>query len=192
MRMTERAQPSDLSGITNFWNFGKISILGFSLLLFSTGSPRETLAGTATANMTVQMTITASCTINATTLDFGTNAGTSLVAANIDASTSASVTCTNGSPYAISMDNGANVSGAQRRMKSGANFVNYNLFVDSGRSNAWTTASSNSTCSSANSCYLGTGSGAAQSIPIYGRVPAIGSAPATGSYSDTVTMTITY
>jgi spore coat protein U-like protein len=149
-------------------------------------------AGTATSNLTVQITITASCTINAATLDFGSNAGTTLVATNIDASTTVSVTCTNGSPYSIGMDNGANVSGSQRRMKSGANFLNYNLYVDAGRTNAWTTAASNSTCTSANSCFLGSGSGSAQSVSIYGRVPSTGSAPPTGTYTDTVTMTITY
>jgi spore coat protein U-like protein len=149
-------------------------------------------AGTATANLTVQIVITASCTINAATLDFGSNAGTTLVSANVDAATTVSVTCTNGSPYSIGMDNGANVSGSQRRMKNGANFLNYNLYVDSGRTNAWTTAASNSTCTSANSCFLGTGSGSAQSVNIYGRVPTTGSAPPTGTYTDTVTMTITY
>jgi spore coat protein U-like protein len=149
-------------------------------------------AGTSTANLTVQITITASCTINAATLDFGSNPGTTLVATNIDASTTVSVTCTSGSPYSIGMDNGANVSGTQRRMKTGANFLNYNLYVDAGRTNAWTTAASNSTCTTANSCALGTGNGSAQSVSIYGRVPSIGTAPPTGAYSDTVVMTITY
>lgn len=149
-------------------------------------------AGTATANLTVQITVTASCTINAATLDFGSNAGTALAASNIDASTTVSVTCTNGSPYSIGMDNGSNASSTQRRMKSGTNFLNYNLYVDAGRTNAWTTAASNSACTSASSCYLGTGSGSSQAVNIYGRVPSVGSAPPTGSYSDTVTMTITY
>lgn len=150
-------------------------------------------AGTATSNLTVQITITASCTINAATLDFGSNvAGTTLVSTNVDAATTVSVTCTSGSPYSIGMDNGANVSGSQRRMKSGSNFLNYNLYVDSGRTNAWTTAASSSTCTTASSCFLGTGSGSSQSVNIYGRVPSIGTAPPTGTYTDTVTMTITY
>ncbi len=152
----------------------------------------ESQAGTATANMTVQVTITAACTINAATLDFGSNAGTSLVASNIDAATTVSVTCTNGSPYSIGMDNGANATGAQRRMKTGTNFLNYNLYVDSARTNAWTTAASSTTCTTANSCALGTGNGSAQTVSIYGRVPSIGTAPPAGSYTDTVTMTITY
>lgn len=161
-------------------------------IVVSLGSTALAQAGTATANLTVQITITASCTINAATLDFGSNPGTTLVAANVDASTTVSVTCTNGSPYSIGMDNGTNASGSQRRMRSGSNFLNYNLYVDAARTNAWTTAASASTCTTANSCALGTGNGSPQSVSIYGRVPSIGTAPPTGTYTDTVTMTITY
>ena len=167
------------------------SRLAACLVLMSLGgSPAG--AATATANLTVQITITASCTINAATLDFGTNAGTALLSGNTDASTTVSVTCTNGTPYAVGMDTGANASASQRRMKSGANFINYNLYVDAARTNAWTTSASATTCTAANSCYLGTGDGIAQSISIYGRVPTVPLAPAPGSYTDTVTMTITY
>ena len=150
-------------------------------------------AGTATANLTVQITITAACTINAATLNFGSNvAGTTLIASAVTGSTTVSVTCTNGSPYSIGMDNGANVSGSQRRMKSGANYLNYGLYVDSGYVNPWTTGASNSTCTTTSDCYLGTGNGSAQSVNIYGQVPSVGTAPPTGTYTDTVTMTITY
>ena len=157
------------------------------------GGTAMSQAGTATANLTVQITITASCTINAATLDFGSNPGTTLVSSNIDQGTTVSVTCTNGSPYSIGMDNGLNVSGSQRRMKNGAtNYLNYNLYTDAARLNAWTTAASNAACTTTGSCALGTGSGTAQSVSIYGRVPSTGTAPPTGTYTDTVTMTITY
>lgn len=150
-------------------------------------------AGTATANLTVQITITAACTINAATLNFGSSVtGTTLIASAVTGSTSVSVTCTNGSPYSIGMDNGANASGSQRRMKSGANYLNYGLYVDAGYANPWTTGASNSTCTTTSDCYLGTGNGSAQSINIYGQVPSVGTAPPTGTYTDTVTMTITY
>lgn len=149
-------------------------------------------AGTATANLAVSIQINASCTINAASLTFAPTAGTTLVASNVDANTTVSVTCTSGSPYSIGMDNGANVSGSQRRMKSGSNFLNYNLYVDSGYSNAWITTGSPSGCTPTGSCYLGTGSGSPQSVSIYGRVPSMGTAPPTGTYTDTVTMTITY
>lgn len=163
-----------------------------TLFLLFTVPETVVQAGTSTANLTVQITITASCTINAATLDFGSNPGTTLVSSAINGSTTVSVTCTNLSPYSIGMDNGANVSGSQRRMKNGANFLNYNLYVDSLHANPWTTASSNSTCTTTSDCYLGTGNGSAQSVNIYGVVPSTGTAPPTGAYADTVVMTITY
>jgi spore coat protein U-like protein len=166
--------------------------LGIAACIYASGNV-STYATTSAANLAVQITITASCTINAATLDFGpNNPGTTLIAANIDAISTVSVTCTSGSPYSIGMDNGANASGTQRRMKTGANFLNYNLYVDAGRTNAWTTASTNIACTTANSCALGTGNGSAQSVSIYGRVPSIGTAPPPGTYTDTVLMTITY
>lgn len=172
---------------------GRIGWVSAVLLVCFSTAPKAQ-AGTATSNLTVQITITASCTINAATLDFGASvAGTTLVASNVDAATTVSVTCTNGSPYSIGMDNGANFS-ATRRMKQGAtsNYLSYGLYTDSGRANAWTTATNNTTCAASNSCFLGTGSGSAQSVNIYGRVPSTGTAPPTGTYTDTVTMTITY
>jgi spore coat protein U-like protein len=149
-------------------------------------------AGTATANLTAQITVTASCTINAATLTFPSTAGTALLSAAVTSSTTASVTCTNGSPYSIGMSNGANYANSTRNMVSGGNSIGYGLYVDSAYTYPWTTGASNSTCTTANDCYLGTGSGSAQSINIYGQVPITATAPPSGTYSDTVTMTITY
>ena len=80
--------------------------------------PASAEAATSTAALTVQITITASCNIGTATLDFGSNAGTALLAGNINASTSVSVTCTTGTPCSIGMDNGANALVTQRRMIS--------------------------------------------------------------------------
>lgn len=154
--------------------------------------PEPAQAGTATANLTVSITITASCTINAATLTFASTAGTSLTSTAVTGNTTVSVNCTNTSPYAIGMGQGSNFSGGSNRMASGGNFLPYGLYVNSGLTNPWTTAASNSTCTTTNDCYLGTGSGAAQSIPIYGQVPITANAPAPGTYTDTVTMTIIY
>ena len=149
-------------------------------------------AGTATANLTVQITITASCTINASTLTFPSTPGTSLTAAAVTGSTTVSVTCTNTSPYSIGMGQGNNYSGGSNRMASAGNFLPYTLYVDAAYTHPWTTGATNTTCTTTNDCYLGTGSGSAQSINIYGQVPTTASAPPPGTYSDTVLMTITY
>ncbi|MGY3489797.1 spore coat protein U-like protein [Bradyrhizobium sp. USDA 4011] len=172
---------------------GQASRMG-AVALFAVASGYQTSAqaGTSTANLTVQITITAACTINAATLNFGSVSGTTLATTLQSGSTTVSVTCTNGSPYSIAMDNGANVSGSQRRMANAGNFINYDLYTDAAHTNPWTTATSSTTCTTTNGCFLGTGDGSAQTINIFGTVPATGIAPNTGTYTDTVVMTITY
>jgi len=163
-----------------------------SLFCLGLTMPSVALAGTATANLTVSITITASCTINAATLTFPATPGTSLTATAVTGNSSVTVNCTNTSPYSVGMGQGANYSAGSNRMANGANYLPYGLYVDSGYTHPWTTGASNSSCTTANDCYLGTGNGSAQSIPIYGQVPITGTAPVPGTYSDTVTMTITY
>jgi spore coat protein U-like protein len=149
-------------------------------------------ASTVTGSLPVQMQITASCTIGATSLTFATTAGTSLVSTQVTQTGSISVTCTNTAPYSIGLDNGQNASASQRRMINGANYLSYNIYVDAAHTNAWTTATSNSACTTANSCYLGTGNGSAQTVSVYGVVPTVATAPTSGTYNDSVTITVTY
>ena len=156
------------------------------------GVPVVAQAGTSTATLSVSIVITASCTINPATLIFASTAGTSLITTAVNGSSTVSVTCTSGSPYSIAMDNGSNASGSQRRMSSGANFLNYNLYVDSAHTLPWSTATSSTTCTTTGDCYLGTGNGSAQTVNIYGVVPTTATAPPSGTYTDTVTMTITF
>src|SRR5882757_11427261 len=121
------------------------------------GTPVAVQAGTSTATLSVSIIITASCTINPATLIFASTAGTSLIATSVNGSSAVSVTCTNGSPYSIAMDNGANASGSQRRMISGGNFLNYNLYVDAAHTLPWSTAINSNTCTKSDDCYLSTG-----------------------------------
>jgi spore coat protein U-like protein len=162
---------------------------GYLLISPNCASNPGTYANAGSSPWTV--TVIPNCYISATPLNFGT---ASLLTSNIDATASLSVQCTNTTPYSIGLDNGANAGGAQRRMSSGATstYVNYNLFTDSARSNAWTSTTSSTSCSGgAGTCILGTGTGLNQNVTVYGRVPPqTGSAP--GSYSDTVIVTITF
>jgi len=134
--------------------------------------------------MTVQVTITATCTINsASTLNFGTQG---VLATNVDQSSTIQVTCTNTTPYNIGLDAGigAGATVATRKLTSGANTVNYTLYSNSGRTTVWGNTVSTDTVA-------GTGNGAAQSYTVYGRIPSQ-TTPAPGSYTDTITVTVTY
>lgn len=138
--------------------------------------------GSITFPFTASATVPASCVITlANDLAFGSVPG--LITSNNDQSTSFDFTCTGRTAWGIGLDNGLNSSGSTRRMRQGttANYVQYELYTDSGRSTRWDTSS----------VVTGTGSGNSQTLTIYGRVPSGQSAPA-GNYSDTVTITVTY
>jgi len=151
-------------------------------LLMASGNALS--AATSTTTMTVQMTITATCTVNsAATLNFGT---VGVLASNTDQTSTIQVTCTNTTPYNIGLNAGTGTGAtvAVRKMTSGANTVNYSLYSNSGRTTVWGNTIGTDT-------QAATGNGSAQSYTVYGRVPAQAT-PAPGTYTDTITVTLTY
>ena len=154
------------------------------------GTPCPAGSLNASTSTSATATVVSNCIVSATTLNFGT---TSLMTSNLDATTTISAQCSNSLPYSIGLGNGSNVSGSQRRMKQGAsNFINYNLYTDSGRTSAWTTTTSTTSCTGGTgTCVTGTGTGSTQSVTVYGRVPPQ-SSQAPGSYTDTVVITFTF
>jgi spore coat protein U-like protein len=167
-----------------------VRLAALAVLIVAASTFAAVHASTTTSNLTVQLQVDGTCSVNAATLDFGS---TGLLATALTANTSLSVTCSSSTPYSVGLDNGANFS-TTRRMRQGAtsNFIGYGLYLDAGLTNAWTTASTSTTCTTTNSCALGTGNGSAQSITLFGQVPALGVGPAPGAYTDTVTITVTY
>lgn len=146
--------------------------------------PNAANAGTATDNLAVSATVIASCNVSTSPLAFGNY--NPVTATPLDAATSISVTCTNGTTYDVLMNEGGG-SGASvgtRKMTSSGNLLNYSIYRDSNRSNVWGATIGSNVVS-------GTGTGAAQPIDVYGRVPAQQAAPA-GSYTDTVVVTVSY
>ncbi len=153
-------------------------------------------AATLTDTFDVLLNLQSSCTLDSTTdLDFGDQTDADVVAGNIDAANTVTVTCSNGADFTISLNDGANFGngpvGTERAMKSAnSSYVSYVLYSDSGRTTEWT--------STDNVPFSGTG--ASQDIDVYGRIPAqtptIDAADtfnATGmAMSDTVTVTLEY
>ncbi len=159
----------------------KATVAAACLLQFVSTS----FAATTTSTFPVTVTIVAGCTITgASTLNFGSQGA---LAANVDASSTVQVQCTNTTPYNIGLDAGTGVgaSTALRKMTSGGgSTVNYAMYTDSGRTINWGNAVGTDTVA-------GSGTGTAQSYTVYGRVPAQPT-PAPGVYNDTVTVTVTY
>jgi spore coat protein U-like protein len=136
---------------------------------------------TATTSFTVTATIVANCTITASALNFGVYAGTA-----VNATSTIVATCTKNAPYYVGLDAG-NASGATvttRRMTSGSNTLKYALYLNSSRTTNWGNTVGSDTAT-------GTGTGANQSLTVYGQMPG-GQALIPGSYADTITATITY
>jgi spore coat protein U-like protein len=138
---------------------------------------------TATTSFNVTATVPTTCRIATNNLNFGT-AG--VLAANTDATTTLSPTCTNGTPYNVGLDGGLSraTNPAQRKMTNGAAFVLYGLYQDSARSMPWGNTIGTNTLT-------GTGTGLAQSPTVYGRI-APQATPSPGTYNDTIVVTLTY
>jgi spore coat protein U-like protein len=140
-------------------------------------------ATTTTLTFGVTMLITASCVINSTaTLDLGSSG---VINTNHDANAPLHIQCTNTTPYTIGLDKGATTGAAiaQRLLANGGATVNYNLFQSAAYATIWGDTGAGLVSS--------TGTGADQTFNIYGRVPTQ-STPAPGTYTDTVTVTVTY
>lgn len=161
------------------------SVLAYTLAgAGSLGLAGGAAAATTTSTFTVQVAITASCTINsAATLNFGTQG---VLIANVDQTSTLQVQCTNTTPYNIGLNagTGSGATVAVRKLTSGSNTVNYSLYSDSGRATVWGNTVGTDTVA-------GTGNGAAQSYTVYGRITAQ-TTPAPGTYTDTITVTVTY
>jgi spore coat protein U-like protein len=153
-------------------------------VLLAAGTPA--FAATSTTNMNVSATVTANCTVSTSPVAFGSV--NPISGANVDATGSVTVACTNGTGWSATANAGGGTGAtlASRRMASGGNLLTYALYTDSGRTTVW----GDGTASTAP--VTGTGSGSDQTVTIYGRVPSGQTAVPPGSYTDTVSVTVTY
>ncbi|WP_430385449.1 Csu type fimbrial protein [Blastomonas fulva] len=147
------------------------------------GLPASTAyAATATTSVSVTATVQATCLISAGSLAFGVYTGLQL-----DSTATLTVTCTNTTPYNVGLNAGTAVAATvtTRKMTGPtAEVLSYALFQDTGRTVNWGSTVSTDTA-------VGTGSGAAQPLTVYGRIAA-SQFVAPGAYTDTVTATITF
>jgi len=143
-------------------------------------------AGTATTTFAVNATVVATCSVSAGPLNFGA-AIPSPVNDNIDATGTITATCSSSVPYnvALSAGQGAAATMAVRKLTSGTNAMDYALYTDAARSSVWGDGTAGSVVNNL------TGTGAAQAITVFGRIPA-GQAPMAGIYSDRITVTVNF
>jgi spore coat protein U-like protein len=138
---------------------------------------------TATTTFRVTAKVQAVCEVTASDLSFGTYVSGG---APLQGTTLLRATCTPNQTYHIGLDQGQSTGATvnQRKMVSGANNLNYQLYSDSARSAIWGNTTGTDTVT-------GTGTGLAQDHTVFGSVPAAQVVPA-GDYADTITVRVYY
>jgi spore coat protein U-like protein len=135
-------------------------------------------AETATGTISVTASVLPACAVSGAVLAFGAYVPMSTASQ----SGNVTLTCSTGVAYAVALDEGTQGDGSTRRMARGDGAtLAYDLYRDSAHQQRWASGSAGAT---------GTGSGGAQSFPVYARISPT-SAPA-GAYSDNVTIVVTY
>ncbi|PKM32336.1 MAG: spore coat protein [Gammaproteobacteria bacterium HGW-Gammaproteobacteria-12] len=156
-------------------------------------------AGELQGQLNVQITIGTGCTVTNGTAGGSSNTFGSLsfgdyndLANLIDGrsfgsagGSSFGLQCSLGTDYSVALSAGQNASGSQRRMINAGEFVAYNLYQDSSRTEPWGDGGATGTVLS------GTGTGANEEMIVYGRVPSQDT-PSPGTYTDTVQVTIAW
>ena len=143
----------------------------------------RTEATTATSTLTVSATVISSCTVLPGTLSFGNYNPTS--GSPLDVDGTFTVTCTTGTAPVVGLGLGLNATGSTRRMINGLQYLTYEIYKESGRTNVWGDSGGNTVTLAAAASIL------PQTITVYGRVPASQSASA-GVFADTVAITLTF
>lgn len=160
------------------------------LLCFLAG-PSLCMAANATNDVVISANVVASCRVNSGALNFNTYDGINLNASTpLQRSGIFRVNCTNGSSALAKLSQGNNPDSGStdpspiRRMEGDPGvYLNYELYQDASYTTAW--GNTNATGKSL------TGSGTLTNVPVYGRVLAGQIVPA-GTYSDTVTITVSF
>ncbi|WP_082508426.1 Csu type fimbrial protein [Burkholderia sp. Leaf177] len=162
---------------------GAQTSLNVGFYLLGTGLPCSTLATSGTFGFSANATVVNNCNISATNIAFTPAA---LLTSALTASGAITAQCTNGDAYKITLDGGVNGTVAARNMlRPGGAKIGYQLYTDQQFATPWGDGSAGT------STVTRTGTGLAQVITVYGRVPAQ-TTPAPGTYTDTITATISF
>lgn len=163
-----------------------VALVGLVLSLMTGAASAEDTA----QSFEVSATVRGNCVIDPEPLAFGEyfpGAGP------VDAESTISVSCSNGTPYTLSLDYGTAPDGSAeaRRMSNGEKTLEYQLYVDAARTVPWAAGTPDGVVAGEG---VGMGEDTTRAIPVFGRVldtPSNQSVPE-GSYSDVITVTITF
>ncbi len=161
-----------------------------AVLALSAGAAQ---AATVSALMAVSATVPSSCSVAAGNLAFG-NVNPKV---QTDVSTTLTVTCTANLPYSVTMDAGQHYDAARSlrsMVDANGGKLRYHILKNAEGSGQWGDNDFGRTYNTGSSLAF-TGTGAAQNIPVYGRIAVSSNndlVVAPGAYSDQVLVTINY
>jgi spore coat protein U-like protein len=161
-------------------------------LAFASAVPPAAWSGSMTGSMPVSITLVSACTsVSASPMSFGSASAEQ--AGQATAQSTITVNCNDGAAYSIDLDNGLQPESGtglnirQVRNQSQSNqYLPYRLFLDSSESSAWGSGQASGSVATG---VMG-GAGTANHT-VYGRVY-YGTTSQAGTYTDTVTVTVTY
>ena len=159
-----------------------LSCISAGVLLALAGGAQAATTGTS---FQVTATVVASCSATATDMNFGNFDGS----ADLTATSTIGVTCTNGHAYHVALNAGSTVGStiANRTLTNGTSTLAYNLYRDAGFTQIWGDTAADDVD--------GTGAGLTTAVnhTVHGELPAaVNQNATTGSYSSTITVTVTY
>ena len=175
-----------------------VKLVAFATMLLSAAHLSvPAYAAASTSDMAVTASINANCTMSTTDLAFGAY---DPIAANAtsDLRTTATVstTCTSGATGVVTMSQGDHflycVNNDCHRQLANAEetgFLRYNIYTSASyyMSNIW-----NNNVEEMSSVAQVLGSGVSQDLTVYGEIPKNQKNAPAGSYTDTITVTLTY
>lgn len=163
----------------------KLSLIGAALFAFVGAASAAPNPATATFQVSIQ--IQAACSVTAANINFLTQDSS---ATGLSATNNLSVICSRTTPYRIGLiPAGGNTVGSGT-MKSATPVTNtdtvpYQLRSVSATGPVWGSILGTNTVA-------GTGTGLAQSVPVFATIPGNGANVAPDTYTDTVTVNVTY
>lgn len=162
----------------------EVIVLGATVAICAFALDLPVFSGQVTTNFDVTATVLDDCSVTATDLAFGNYSAST--GAPVDATSTIQVTCTPGSAYTVLLDGGTTAADVTARaMTDGTHNLLYGLYTTSGRTTVWGDGTGGTATQS------GSGNGSAQSLTVYGRIPA-GQFVAGGSYRDTIGVTVNF
>lgn len=160
-------------------------VLVATLAIVSAGAQ----ATTATNTFTVSTNVTASCSVSGSNLVFTDVDPLANASAATDGTSTVTVTCANTTPYDVGLSagsaTGASVSARKMTHTDTTSTLDYALYSDAARTTNWGETVATDTVA-------GIGTGSTQDLTVYGRIASGQQTAKVGSYSDTVTVTVTY